>query len=136
MPCSSFLLAQTPTLTQTLIRLLRSSRPNAHTRPIRPTPPPNIPLRLPILAAGPSYGTLAGLRTPQDLPWDEMLDQHTPGLQHRTAERPTIVIAALPRADSPSAEDYLREQQGRTMWTKAPQETPAPRDELLATPHP
>jgi hypothetical protein len=55
---------------------------------------------------------------PQDLPWDEMLDQHTPGLRHRTAEKPNIVVAALPRADSPSAAEYVAEITGRTAWTR------------------
>lgn len=55
---------------------------------------------------------------PQDLPWDEMLDQHTPGLQHRTADNPAIVIAALPRDDSPSAAEYVAEVWGKTAWTK------------------
>ena len=54
----------------------------------------------------------------RDRPWDEMLDQHTPGLQHRTTERPTVVIAALPRDDSPSADEYVRELSGRTTWTQ------------------
>jgi len=54
----------------------------------------------------------------EDLPWDEMLDQHTPGLRHRTADTPNIVVAALPRADSPSAAEYVAEITGRTAWTR------------------
>lgn len=51
-----------------------------------------------------------------------MLDQHRPGLQHRTPGQPTIVIAALPRADSPSAAEYVDEIRGRTTWTQVPKE--------------
>jgi len=54
----------------------------------------------------------------EDLPWDDMLDQHRPGLLHRTHEQRTLTIAALPRADSPSAAEYVKERHGKTMWTR------------------
>ena len=39
----------------------------------------------------------------EELPYDELLQQHTPGVQSRNRDDPTVVVAALPRADSPSA---------------------------------
>ena len=53
----------------------------------------------------------------EELPYDELLQQHSPGVQSRTAERPILVVAALPRADSPSAERYVAERKGETAWT-------------------
>lgn len=53
----------------------------------------------------------------EELPYDDLLAQHSPGVQQRTAENPVIVVAALPRADSPSAERYVREREGETAWT-------------------
>ena len=53
----------------------------------------------------------------EELPYDELLQQHSPGVQSRTAERPMLVLAALPRADSPSAERYVAEREGETAWT-------------------
>jgi len=38
-------------------------------------------------------------------------------VQSRTPERPMLVVAALPRADSPSAERYVAERKGETAWT-------------------
>ena len=37
--------------------------------------------------------------------------------QSRTEENPVVVVASLPRADSPSAEKYLKERDGETAWT-------------------
>jgi len=79
----------------------------------------------------------------EELPYDELLQQHVPGVQSRpisplylpyisptssyispvpgvqsrTPERPMLVVAALPRADSPSAERYVAERKGETAWT-------------------
>lgn len=53
----------------------------------------------------------------EELPYDEVLEQHVPGLLHRCTTSPTLTIAALPREDSPSAGEYVRERFGRTMWT-------------------
>ena len=49
--------------------------------------------------------------------YDDLLQQHTPGVQTRTEERPVVVIAALPREDSPSAARYVAEREGETAWT-------------------
>ena len=48
----------------------------------------------------------------EELPYDDMLDQHTAGVQERTEDSPIVVVAALPRADSPSADRYVAERQG------------------------
>ena len=53
----------------------------------------------------------------EELPYDDMLDQHTAGVQERTEDSPIVVVAALPRADSPSADRYVAERQGETAWT-------------------
>ena len=53
----------------------------------------------------------------EELPYDDMLDQHASGVQERTADRPTLVVAALPRADSPSANQYVAERRGQVAWT-------------------
>ena len=53
----------------------------------------------------------------EELPYDDMLDQHRSGVQERTAESPALVVAALPRADSPSAARYAAEREGQTAWT-------------------
>jgi len=53
----------------------------------------------------------------EELPYDELLQQHTPGVLSRTPENPVLVIAALPRADSPSAARYVLEREGETAWT-------------------
>lgn len=53
----------------------------------------------------------------EELPFDELLQQHRPGVQTRTAERPMLVVAALPRADSRSAARYVAERRGETAWT-------------------
>jgi len=53
----------------------------------------------------------------EELPYDDMLQQHTPGVQARTGEDAVVVIAALPREDSPSADRYVREREGETAWT-------------------
>ena len=46
-----------------------------------------------------------------------MLQQHSPGVQTRTEEAPALIIATLPRADSPSAARYVKEREGATAWT-------------------
>ena len=48
----------------------------------------------------------------------------------RTAEQPQLVIAVLPRSDSPSADRYARERQGLTGWTIVPEK---PRDDAGGT---
>ena len=48
---------------------------------------------------------------------DDLLQQHTPGVQSRNRDDPTVVVAALPRADSPSAKRYVAEREGETAWT-------------------
>jgi len=53
----------------------------------------------------------------EELPYDEMLQQHVPGVQVRSDDSPAIVIAALPRSDSPSAAAYVAEREGATAWT-------------------
>merc|ERR1712060_54331 len=53
----------------------------------------------------------------EELPYDDMLDQHRSGVQERTADSPVLVVAALPRADSPSAKQYVDEREGQTAWT-------------------
>lgn len=53
----------------------------------------------------------------EELPYDEMLQQHVPGVQARSDDSPTLVIAALPRSDSPSAAAYVAEREGATAWT-------------------
>ena len=53
----------------------------------------------------------------EELPYDDLLQQHTSGVQERTADSPILVIAALPRADSPSAARYVAEREGETAWT-------------------
>ena len=53
----------------------------------------------------------------EELPYDDLLQQHVPGVQSRTEGSPTLVIAALPRADSPSAARYVAEREGETAWT-------------------
>lgn len=40
----------------------------------------------------------------EELPYDELLQQHKSGVLSRSESQPMLVIAALPRADSPSAE--------------------------------
>ena len=53
----------------------------------------------------------------EELPYDDLLQQHTPGVQSRTEDNPVVVVAALPRADSPSANRYVAEREGETAWT-------------------
>ena len=53
----------------------------------------------------------------EELPYDDLLQQHTPGVQSRNRDDPTVVVAALPRADSPSAKRYVAEREGETAWT-------------------
>jgi len=53
----------------------------------------------------------------EELPYDDLLQQHTPGVQMRTDESPILVIATLPRDDSPSAARYVAERRGETAWT-------------------
>ena len=53
----------------------------------------------------------------EELPYDDLLDQHRAGVQHRTQERPALVVAALPRADSPSADRYVAEREGPSAWS-------------------
>ena len=53
----------------------------------------------------------------EELPYDDLLQQHTPGVQARSEEAPALVIATLPRADSPSAGRYVAERRGETAWT-------------------
>ncbi len=65
----------------------------------------------------------------EELPYDEFLQQHAPGVQTRTDERPELVVATLPRADSPSAERYAAERDGETAWTMRSDDD-APRPEL------
>jgi len=66
----------------------------------------------------------------EELPYDELLQQHTAGVLTRTAEQPQLVIAVLPRSDSPSADRYARERQGLTGWTIVPEK---PRDDAGGT---
>ena len=40
----------------------------------------------------------------EELPYDELLDQHRSGVLERTADKPALTVAVLPRADSPSAQ--------------------------------
>eukprot|EP00966_Prymnesium_polylepis_P305605 7062169-Prymnesium_polylepis.1 len=54
----------------------------------------------------------------EELPYDDMLDQHRSGVQERTDDSPALVVAALPRADSPSANQYVAERRGQTAWTR------------------
>merc|ERR1712216_1031469 len=35
----------------------------------------------------------------------------------RTTDNPVLVVAALPRADSPSGDRYVAEREGQTAWT-------------------
>jgi len=59
----------------------------------------------------------------EELPYDDLLQQHVPGVQtRRDGAAPTLVIAALPRADSPSAARYVQEREGETAWTMDPGE--------------
>ena len=60
---------------------------------------------------------LAPFTYSEELPYDDMLEQHRPGVQERTAEDPVLVVATLPRADSPSVDKYVAERQGKTAWT-------------------
>lgn len=54
----------------------------------------------------------------EELPYDDLLQQHTPGVQSRKdGESPILVVATLPRADSPSAKRYVAEREGETAWT-------------------
>jgi len=53
----------------------------------------------------------------EELPYDDLLQQHTSGVQTRSKERSVVVIATLPRADSPSAARYVAERVGETAWT-------------------
>jgi len=53
----------------------------------------------------------------EELPYDDLLQQHTPGVQTRSEEAPILVIATLPRDDSPSAKRYVAEREGETAWT-------------------
>mgnify|MGYP006092377669 CR=1 FL=1 len=53
----------------------------------------------------------------EELPYDDLLQQHTPGVQERGDDDPKLVIAVLPRADSPSADRYVAEREGETAWT-------------------
>ena len=53
----------------------------------------------------------------EEQPYDDLLQQHTPGVQTRTDEQPALVVAALPRADSVSADRYVSEREGETAWT-------------------
>ena len=53
----------------------------------------------------------------EELPYDDMLQQHEPGVLERTPQQPELTIASLPRADSPSAERYVAEREGETAWT-------------------
>ena len=39
-------------------------------------------------------------------------------MQERTADNPVLVVAALPRADSPFAHQYVAEREGQTAWTR------------------
>lgn len=58
----------------------------------------------------------------EELPFDDLLQQHSAGVQERSGEERTLVVAALPRADSPSAARYVREREGETAWTMALEE--------------
>lgn len=53
----------------------------------------------------------------EELPYDDLLQQHEAGVLTRNKEYPALVVAALPRADSPSADRYVREREGETAWT-------------------
>ena len=52
----------------------------------------------------------------EEMAYDQLLEQHTSGVQERTAQCPVVVVAALPRADSPSAERYASESRGPLAW--------------------
>jgi len=56
----------------------------------------------------------------EELPYDELLQQHHAGVLERTEEDRALSIAVLPRSDSPSAERYKKERQGLTGWTMVP----------------
>jgi hypothetical protein len=56
----------------------------------------------------------------EELPYDELLQQHQSGVLERTDEKRELAIAVLPRSDSPSAERYKKERQGLTGWTMVP----------------
>ena len=58
----------------------------------------------------------------EELPYDNLLDQHRSGVLERTEQCPVLTVAALPRADSPSAERYVKEREGQTAWTMHLQE--------------
>ena len=69
----------------------------------------------------------------EELPYDNLLDQHRSGVLERTEKRPVLTVAVLPRADSPSAERYVKEREGQTAWTMHLQEgTQTMPDEILA----
>ena len=44
------------------------------------------------------FDGLAPYTYSEELPYDDLLQQHQPGVQERTQEQPRLVIAALPRA--------------------------------------
>ena len=54
----------------------------------------------------------------EELPYDELLEQHASGVLERSEEQPVLTVAALPRADSPSAQRYVAEREGQTAWTR------------------
>ena len=54
----------------------------------------------------------------EELPYDELLEQHAPGVLERTEQCPVLTVAALPRADSPSAQRYVAEREGQTAWSR------------------
>ena len=58
----------------------------------------------------------------EELPYDNLLDQHRSGVLERTEQCPVLTVAALPRADSPSAARYVKEREGQTAWTMHLQE--------------
>uniref|UniRef100_A0A7S4EV14 Uncharacterized protein n=2 Tax=Chrysotila carterae TaxID=13221 RepID=A0A7S4EV14_CHRCT len=66
----------------------------------------------------------------EELPYDDLLSQHVSGVLERSEEYPCLVIAALPRADSPSADRYAQERQGETAWTMHLRDGPDDQPEL------
>ena len=69
----------------------------------------------------------------QELPFDDLLEQHRSGVLERTDACPELTVAALPRADSLSAQRYVAERHGQTAWTRdAEGDAPPLPEETLA----
>eukprot|EP00965_Chrysotila_dentata_P040340 1338926-Pleurochrysis_carterae.AAC.3 len=52
----------------------------------------------------------------EELPYDDLLSQHVSGVLERSEEYPCLVIAALPRADSPSADRYAQASNAQAIY--------------------